>query len=162
MQDRRNFLRVAIGGLLGIVALPRDMWGGERGSSQPTNTRRRMTIYKSPTCECCKKWVEHVRQLGWIIDVKDVEDVDKIKDRVRVPKSVRSCHTAIVGRTIFEGHVPADLIETFMGRSRGVAGLAVPGMPIGTPGMEVPGQPAERYQILGFYPNGRTFVYASR
>jgi hypothetical protein len=160
MQDRRNFLRVAIGGLLGIVALPRDMLG--RGSVQPTNTRRRMTIYKSPNCECCKKWVEHVRQIGWIIDVKDVDDVDKIKDKVRVPKALRSCHTAIVGRNIFEGHVPADLIEAFMGRPRGVAGLAVPGMPVGTPGMEVPGQPAERYTVFGFYPNGRTFVYASR
>jgi hypothetical protein len=159
MHDRREFVRVALGVVAGALALPRDLLAM---GQQPTNARRRMTIYKSPSCDCCKKWVEHVRSTGWIIDVKDVDDVEPIKDKARVPRQLRSCHTAIVGRFVFEGHVPVDLIKAFMERPRGVAGLAVPGMPVGSPGMEVPGRPADRYQVMGYYGDGRTFVYATR
>ena len=159
MYDRREFLKSGIAIALGGAAIPRDVWAG---AQPPKNTKRRITIYKTRECECCKKWVELVRQTGWIIDVQDVDDIDTIKDKARVPKALRSCHTAIVGRFVFEGHVPVDLIKSFMERPRGVAGLAVPGMPTGSPGMEVPGVRAERYQILGYYGDGRTFVYASR
>lgn len=160
MYDRREFLRFGIATAFGAVALPRDVWAS---AQPPKNTKRRITIYKSPDCDCCKKWVEHVRvTTGWIIDAQNVDDVDKIKDKARVPKALRSCHTAIVGRFVFEGHVPAELMLTFMERPRGVAGLAVPGMPTGSPGMEIPGVPAEHYRILGFYNNGQSFVYASR
>ncbi len=159
MHDRREFMRVALSAVVGAVLLPRELLGSVQ---QPTNTTRRITVYKQPTCECCKKWVELVREIGWIVDVKDVEDVDRIKNRMRVPKGIRSCHTAIVGRYTFEGHVPIDLVKTFMERPRNFVGLAVPGMPVGSEGMEVPGQRAERYQVLGFYRDGRTFVFASR
>ena len=161
MRDRREFVRVALGVLAGTVALPREIWAGQ----QPTNTRRRITVYKDPDCGCCKKWVELAKGTGWIVDVKDVPDpakLDAVKDKARVPKSMRSCHTALVGRYVFEGHVPIDLLKGFMDRPRPIAGLAVPGMPVGSPGMEVPGQPAERYQVMGYYGDGRTFVYATR
>jgi len=157
MQHRRDFVRVAFGALVGALT-PGALWAAVQ---QPNNSRRRITVYKSPDCECCKKWVELVRPLGWIVDVKNEEDMDKVKNRARVPRALRSCHTAVVGRYVFEGHVPIDLVKTFMERPR-FAGLAVPGMPIGSPGMEVPGQPADRYQVIGFYPDGRTFVYATR
>ena len=158
MNDRREFVRVALGALAGAVLAPRELWASAV-SQQPTS-RRRITIYKSPDCDCCRKWVALLKPTGWIIDVKDVDDMDKIKDQARVPKALRSCHTAIVGRYIFEGHVPIDLVKTFMERPR-FAGLAVPGMPVGSPGMEVPGRPADRYQVIGFYADGRTFVYAT-
>ena len=158
MHDRREFLRLGLGAALGVIALPASAWAI---TQPPKNLRRRITVYKSPDCECCKKWVEHVKQTGWIIDIKDVENMDKVKNDARVPVKVRSCHTAVVGRFVFEGHVPADLMLAFMKSPRGVAGLAVPGMPVGTPRMEVPGRPADHYQVLGFYRDGRTFVYAS-
>lgn len=160
MNDRRNFLKVGLAAALGLIALPASAWAT---AQPPKNLRRRITIYKSPDCECCKKWVEHARQAtGWIVDVKDVDDMAKVKKDGRIPQAVQSCHTALVGRYVFEGHVPADLMMSFMDKPRGVAGLAVPGMPIGAPGMEVPGRPAERYQVLGWYRDGRTFVYATR
>lgn len=158
MHGRREFLRFGIAIALGGAVIPRDLWGS---AQPPKNTKRRITIYKTPECDCCRKWVEHVKKTGWIIDVRDMADVTKIKDNAGVPKSVRSCHTAIVGRFVFEGHVPADLMISFMDRPRGVAGLAVPGMPVGPPGMEAPGRPADHYQVVGFYRDGRTFVYAS-
>lgn len=159
MSDRREFLRLGFGIALGAVALPREVLAQVQPARNP---KRRITVHKSPTCDCCAKWVEHVKATGWIIDVKDTDDMDKLKDDARVPRSVRSCHTAIVGRNVFEGHVPIDLMQAFMEKPRGIFGLAVPGMPIGTPGMEVPGRAADRYQVLGFYADGRTFVYASR
>lgn len=159
MHDRRNFLKLGLGAALGIVALPASAWS----ATQPAkNSRRRITVYKSPDCECCKRWVEHIKQTGWIIDVKDVDNMDKVKDDARIPKNLRSCHTAVVGRNVFEGHVPADLMLAFMDKPRGVFGLTVPGMPVGTPGMEIPGRAPDRYNVLGFYRDGRTFVYASR
>jgi hypothetical protein len=162
MQHRREFMRAAVGTVLGAVLLPRHAWAEGEGSEALSSQNRRLTVYKSPDCGCCKKWVELARETGWIIDVKDVDDVDKIKDQVRVPKNLRSCHTAIVGRFVFEGHVPVDLIKMFMERPRGLAGLAVPGMPVGSPGMEVPGRHADRYDVIGYYGDGRSFVYASR
>jgi len=158
MHDRREFLRLGLGAALGVIALPASAWAL---TQPPKNMRRRITVYKSPECECCKKWVEHVKQTGWIIDVKDVDDMAKVKKDARIPAKLQSCHTAVVGRFVFEGHVPADLLLAFMKNPRGVAGLAVPGMPTGTPGMEIPGRAPEHYQVLGWYRDGRTFVYAS-
>lgn len=159
MPDRRDFLRHALTAALGIV-LPRALWGQ---GAQPNTARRRITVYKSPSCDCCRKWVEHIdKETTWIIDVKEMEDVTPMKDQLRIPNDLRSCHTAIVGRLVFEGHVPADIMKGFIDRSRGVYGLAVPGMPSGTPGMEIPGKRADRYTVIGFYRDGRTFIYASR
>jgi hypothetical protein len=79
-----------------------------------------------------------------------------------VPKSLESCHTGVVEGYLVEGHVPADLIDRLLKERPAIAGIAVPGMPIGSPGMEVPGRPAERYQVLAFDKAGKTTVYASR
>jgi hypothetical protein len=79
-----------------------------------------------------------------------------------VPRALQSCHTAVVERYVIEGHVPADVIDRLLRERPSVVGLAVPGMPIGSPGMEAPGQASERYQVLAFDQKGRTTVYASR
>ncbi|HJU73176.1 MAG TPA: DUF411 domain-containing protein [Gemmatimonadaceae bacterium] len=160
MPDRRTFLSHALTAALGVL-LPRALWGQD---PQPKNTaRRRITVYKSPTCDCCRKWIEHVdKETDWVIDVKEMDDVTPMKDQLKIPKDMRSCHTAVVARTVFEGHVPADLMKLLLDRPRGVYGLAVPGMPVGTPGMEIPGQRADRYNVVGFYRDGRTFIFASR
>jgi hypothetical protein len=162
MRDRRDFVRAAVSAILGATILPRNAWALDGLEQQPKNPRRRITVYKDPECGCCKKWVELANATGWIVDVKDVDDINKIKTQLRVPKGLWSCHTAVVGRNVFEGHVPIDLMKTFMDRPRGVVGLAVPGMPVGSPGMEVPGRAADRYDVLGYFADGRTFVYASR
>jgi hypothetical protein len=120
-----------------------------------------ITVYKSPTCGCCKGWVEHVKAAGYKVDVHDVADVTPVKDDAGVPADARSCHTAIVGGYALEGHVPASDIARLLKERPAIAGLTVPGMPVGSPGMEVPGQPADKYDVMAFKAGGSTEVYAS-
>ncbi|HEY7433666.1 MAG TPA: DUF411 domain-containing protein [Methylomirabilota bacterium] len=94
--------------------------------------------------------------------VEDAEDLGPIKRRLGVPRALESCHTAVVEGYVIEGHVPADVIDRLRRERPAVVGLAVPGMPVGAPGMEAPGQPAERYQVLAFDQKGRATVFASR
>ncbi len=105
----------------------------------------------------------HLRQAGFTVEVNHVPDLSVIKDKYRVPRALRSCHTALVTGYVIEGHVPADLIDRLLRDRPKIAGLAVPGMPSGSPGMDVaPGQPPERYQVLAFDAGGNTTVYATR
>jgi len=93
---------------------------------------------------------------------EDVEDLAPIKRKLGVPRALQSCHPAVVEGSVLEGHVPADLIDRLLRERPAVVGLAVPGMPVGSPGMEAPGQAAERYQVMAFDQKGRTTVFASR
>ena len=120
-----------------------------------------ITVYKSPSCGCCKGWVEHVKAAGYKVDVHDVANVNPLKDDAGVPADARSCHTAIVDGYALEGHVPASDIARLLKERPAIAGLAVPGMPVGSPGMEVPGQPADKYDVMAFKADGSTEVYAS-
>jgi hypothetical protein len=119
-----------------------------------------ITVYKSSTCGCCAKWVDHLRANGFDPRVHDEEDMDAIKDQMGVPKGVRSCHTALVGKFLIEGHVPAGDIQRLLKEHPAVAGLAVPGMPSSAPGMAVPGAPAEPYEVVSFTSDGAGPVYA--
>ena len=121
-----------------------------------------VTVYKSPTCGCCAEWVTHLRRHGFRVKTEDRSDLQPIKARHGVPAELQSCHTALIGGYVVEGHVPADLIERLLRERPKVAGLAVPGMPVGSPGMEVPGVPADRYRVLTFDRSGKTEVYATR
>ncbi|MFI5325373.1 MAG: DUF411 domain-containing protein [Candidatus Rokuibacteriota bacterium] len=93
---------------------------------------------------------------------EDNEDLAPIKRKLGVPRALQSCHTAVIEGYVIEGHVAADLIDRLLRERPSVVGLAVPGMPTGSPGMEVPGQAAERYQVLAFDRQGRTTIFASR
>lgn len=93
---------------------------------------------------------------------EDLDDLAPVKQKLGVPRALQSCHTGVVEGYVIEGHVPADLIDRLLRDRPAVVGLAVPGMPVGSPGMESPGQAAERYQVLTFDRNGRTTVFASR
>jgi hypothetical protein len=118
-------------------------------------------VYKSPTCGCCNQWVEHMRQSGFRVEAHDTSNVDPVKDAGHVPQDGRSCHTARIGKYVIEGHVPADLIKKLLAENPAdVAGLTVPGMVTGSPGMEGPNP--QHYDILAFTHNGQTRVYASR
>jgi len=119
-----------------------------------------ITVYKDPGCDCCVKWAKHLSASGFVVMPNDVQNMDEIKRTMNVPAALRSCHTAVVDRYVIEGHVPADVIKKFLAEKPSALGLAVPGMPIGSPGME--GGKAERYNVLAFERNGTTRVYAKR
>ena len=100
-------------------------------------------------------WVEHMRREGFTVEVRDTLNMAPVKERLGVPSGLGSCHTAQVGDYVFEGHVPAqDIKRLLRERPEGVAGLAVPGMPIGSPGMEVPGRQTDPYAVVSFGPAG--------
>lgn len=118
-----------------------------------------MTVYKSPYCGCCGGWVDHMTAAGHGVTVVDTEDMDAVKTIMGVPEAMESCHTAMVDGYIIEGHVPAKDVERLLAERPEGRGLAVPGMPIGAPGMEVPGEAPERYDVILFDDKGGT-VYA--
>ncbi len=122
----------------------------------------RMVVYKTPTCGCCKKWVEHVQAAGFQVEVHDTADVTPVKNEHGLPQHLASCHTAIVDGYVIEGHVPADVIRRLLAERPQVAGIAVPGMPMGSPGMEVPGGQAHPYDVIAFARNGTVSVFETR
>jgi hypothetical protein len=119
-----------------------------------------MVVYKSPTCGCCAAWVDHIEANGFRVEVRDTANLAPIKARHGVPGKLESCHTALVDGYVVEGHVPADLIVRMLRERPDAAGLAVPGMPMGSPGMEGPYK--DRYDVLTFRRDGSTQVYATR
>ncbi len=119
-----------------------------------------MVVYKSPTCGCCTSWVTHVKKAGFRVEIHDTINVQPIKDRWGVPADMISCHTAQVEGYTIEGHVPADLIQRLLTERPAVVGIATPGMPIGSPGME--GGEPEPYDVMTFDKEGRTALFAKR
>ena len=118
-------------------------------------------VYKDPTCGCCSLWVEHLRKAGFSATVSDVEDIDAIKTKHGVPRQARSCHTAIVGGYVIEGHVPATDVQRLLKERPAVAGIGVAGMPIGSPGMEVASVKPQPYDVVAFTKAGEVTVFAS-
>lgn len=119
-----------------------------------------ITIYKSSSCGCCAKWVDHVRANGFAPTVHDEENMDAIKNELGVPEGLRSCHTALVEKYLIEGHVPAADIRRLLADKAKVAGLAVPGMAAGTPGMALPGARIAGFEVVAFQSDGSTRVFA--
>jgi hypothetical protein len=118
-----------------------------------------ITVYKDPSCGCCKNWIAHLIKHGYRVDAKDSPDMTEIKRTLGVPTGLTACHTAMVNGYLIEGHVPAADIDRLLAQKPKIAGLAVPGMPAGSPGMEGPS--AQRYQVLTFDKSGKTTVFAS-
>jgi hypothetical protein len=121
-----------------------------------------MTVYKSPTCGCCAKWVDHMRANGFTVTVQDMPDVQPIKAKHGVPSSLTSCHTGIIGGYVVEGHIPAATVKKLLVERPAIAGIAVPGMPMGSPGMEGPANIRPRpYDVMTFDKKGATKVFAT-
>jgi hypothetical protein len=118
-----------------------------------------MVVYKSPTCGCCGDWIEHVRAAGFRVIARDTSDVGAVKRRLGVLPTLESCHTATISGYVIEGHVPADAIVRLLEERPSVVGLAVPGMPAGSPGMES-ARPHVSYEVIAFDKEGRTQVFA--
>ena len=116
------------------------------------------TVYKSPWCGCCSKWVDHLKANGHNVSNKNVENLDMIKKMTGVPERLQSCHTAMVDGYVIEGHVPAKDIERLLTDRPKAKGLAVAGMPVGSPGME--GGTPDKYDVMLFKTDGSVNVYA--
>jgi len=118
-----------------------------------------VVMHKDPNCGCCGAWAEHLEANGFSVKTVATNDMEAVKRRFAVPQRLTSCHTAKVGGYVVEGHVPASAIKRLLREKPAVAGLAVPGMPLGSPGMEVPGAKAEPYDVLSFGRDGKAKVY---
>ena len=130
-------------------------------NTQMTNPLMELIVHKTPTCGCCKMWVNHMENNGFAINTQDHQSLLKIKDNLKIEPQFRSCHTAVSSEGyFFEGHVPSKYINQFLMESNPDAiGLSVPGMPLGSPGMEVEGR-FTPYDVLIHFKDGETKVYA--
>jgi hypothetical protein len=153
MASRRSVL-IALG--LGATALAA---GWLSVSSTPS---RAMTVFKSPSCTCCEAWIEHVRRAGFVTTtvVLDEDALAAKKRALGVSDAMSSCHTGTIGGYAVEGHVPAEDVARLLKERPDALGLAVPGMPLGSPGMEAPGQSAERYNVMLLNRNAAPSVFA--
>ena len=133
---------------------------GGWGLTQMPAQAEDIVVYKSPTCGCCNAWISHLKDNGFTVEVHDRLNMNPIKAEMGVPYQFRSCHTAKVGDYVIEGHVPADVITRLLKEKPPVKGLAVPGMPMGSPGMEGPRK--DPYDVMTFNEQGRATVYESR
>ncbi|SFR63293.1 Uncharacterized conserved protein [Marinobacter daqiaonensis] len=116
-------------------------------------------VYKSPSCGCCGDWVDHLKENGFEVDVTDMDNMNQVKMDAGLTRQLASCHTAFVGDYVIEGHVPASDIQRLLAESPQGHGLSVPGMPMGSPGMEY-GDRKDTYQVLLFNKEGQTRVFA--
>ena len=154
--ERRRFV-AHLAGVIALAATGRHVWAElPRLEPEPTPVR----VWKSSTCECCRKWVDHIRANGFAPTVYDEEELDQVKDELGVPEKVRSCHTAQVGSYLIEGHVPASDIRRVLKERPKIAGLAVPEMPPLTPGMAPPDTKPRDFEVLSFLSDGTTRSFA--
>lgn len=132
------------------------------GPTNPPPVPGTITVYKMATCGCCAKWMSHLREHGFTVIGKNVSETELVamKREAGVPSELESCHTALVDGYVVEGHVPADVLQDFLDEHPMAVGLAVPGMPLGSPGME--SDVTEAYDVLLFDASGKATVYRSR
>lgn len=117
-----------------------------------------MKVYRSPTCGCCSKWIEHVAKHGFEVEDQVIQDMSVIKAELGVPGHLASCHTAVVNGYVVEGHVPADDIIKMLNEQPDIQGLTVPAMPVGTPGMEM-GDRKDPFNVMSFRKTGESGVF---
>jgi hypothetical protein len=120
-----------------------------------------LVVYKSPTCGCCSVWIDHLEERGFLAQIRHPQDLNQVKRKLGVPARYQSCHTAVTADgSFFEGHIPAHIIQKFLDdKPPGALGLTVPGMPVGSPGMES-GDKFMPYQVLLVKESGAPEVYA--
>lgn len=150
-MNRRGLIArlLALGIVLAIALL----------SPAPAQAATALTVYRSPTCSCCGHWVDHMQAAGF--DVRDVatDDMDGIKAQYGVPEALASCHTALASGYVIEGHVPATDVQRLLSDRPAILGIAAPGMPVGSPGMET-GDRADPYTVVAFTQAGETATFA--
>ena len=149
-MNRRHLLHHSAA-LVALAALP--AWAA-------TAPAPKVVVYKTPTCGCCGAWATHMRAAGFVVDVVEVKDAGVERKRLGMPAQFGSCHTASIGGYAIEGHVPAAEVKRLLANKPKAFGLAVPGMPLSSPGMDVPGR-KDPYQVLLINPSGQSSIYAN-
>lgn len=129
----------------------------EQAASAPAGPL--VTVYKTPSCACCRKWVDHIEAAGFRVETVDMNDLSQIKAQHGVPQGLASCHTAVVEGYAVEGHVPADAIRRLLAERPKARGIAVPGMPMGSPGMEGPYK--QDYEVYTYDDTGPTGIFSA-
>lgn len=126
------------------------------GNGKPaTPANRKMVMHKDPNCGCCGKWGDAARAAGFVVAVAETRDIMAVKAKYGVPSALASCHTTIVGGYVVEGHVPLGAVARLLRTKPKITGIAVPGMPIGAPGMEVPGRKPDPIRVMAFDAAGK-------
>ena len=141
------------------LAVPLLAGAADRSPVEPA-ARPLLTVHTSPYCGCCKQWIEHMRAHGFEVTVVETEDLGPVKARVGVPPGKGSCHTAEVEGYFVEGHVPAEDVKRLLAERPDARGIALPGMPIGSPGMEIEGVPPQAYTVELVDKDGVSTPYA--
>jgi len=155
LNDQSHLRAFGVGMVLALLGLGGYYYFGAGASaSLPT-----VTVYKSPSCNCCQKWVAHMKEKGFEVNIESRFNVTPVKKKAGLPSSLAACHTAVVGEYVVEGHVPAQEVKRLLRETPDVRGLSVPGMPVGSPGMER-GSRVEPYEVVTFTPAGDTTVFA--
>lgn len=155
MSMRTALIRFAgVAGLVGATLASTALWRA------PAPAAATVTVYKSASCGCCNKWIDHLRAAGFTVTAYDTDDLASVMTSMGVPGPLASCHTAKVGNYVIEGHVPADMIKNLLRDHPAILGLAVPGMVTGSPGMEGPNP--QHYDVIAWDRTGKTTVYARR
>ena len=166
---RRAFVRLSLGaaGILVVGCSRANEQSTEASTSEGVKvnapvSKASMTVYRDPNCGCCESWAQIAKQSGYQVLIQDEADMMAIKERYGVPPQLASCHTTLVGGLVVEGHVPVEDVERLLReRPNGIRGIAVPGMPAGSPGMEMPDGSKQAYDVVAFDGSGRTSVFAS-
>ena len=153
MVSRRFALKVPLA-LMGAALLTQPLQALAAGSTDQVN------VWKTPSCGCCHEWVAHLRKSGFEVVTHDVEDTAPIRQKFGLHAKFGSCHTARLGRYVVEGHVPAQELRRLLRERPRALGLAVPGMPTGSPGMEM-GDTRDAYDVLLVLANGNSRIYQS-
>ena len=146
--SRRRLLAAGAGALVVAACAP-----GARSSTE-------LAVYKTPTCACCSAWVDHMRGAGFKAQVNELPSLRSIRSTQGVPEAFASCHTALIGGYVLEGHVPAADVRKLLAERPDAVGLAVPAMPLGAPGMDTPDGQREAYETLLILRGGGSRVFA--
>lgn len=142
VMDRRSLLA-------GFLAVP---FAGAAFALTPSAGK--IHVYKDASCGCCGGWIDHMRAQGYTVTSEDHADMGAIKQQYKVPESLYSCHTALIGDYVIEGHVPAAAVARLLAEKPAIIGLSAPGMPVGSPGMEMPDGSQEPYEVMAFGVDG--------
>jgi hypothetical protein len=162
-RQTRALQQILLGGALSALVLAIGLWflSTEPPVLDAGAIEADLVVYTRPNCSCCEQWVEQVRNGGMTVEVRDAMNSSAVRSTLGVPDELRSCHTAQVGDQWIEGHVPVDLVkEVVQNKLTDIQGIAVPGMPIGSPGMEGPN--AEPFQVMQVSQDGTISVYTQR
>lgn len=166
---RRAFVRLSLGAAsMLVIGCSRaeeqtdEVSTRESAKANPPVTKASMTVHRDPNCGCCESWARIAEQSGYRVTIQEGTDMAAIKERYRVPAQLASCHTTLVEGLVVEGHVPIEDVERLLKeRPAGIRGIAVPGMPAGSPGMEMPDGSKQAYDVVAFDEAGLTSVFAS-